>query len=363
MVIDTKLLQERCKKILNALSNKNGIFSDVLELKAEGSNLLLNITDGSYYVSVKLPLEKEESLHAIVNASLFLNLITKITTNTVTLKTTEKSLSIIGNGNYKLPNNSEVKELTPITIDNVTSEFKIKNSILQSIVKYNCKILYSSDCRFPYVFIDDKGAVTYFNNACFNTFTLEQPISILLSDRLVKLFRLFKSDDINFTMGFDARADGALQQKVSFSDDSLVLTAILSVGTDVSSKFPVESLRKVADQVAPYSASIDKNQWLDAIERLSLFRDKKNTFEQAIHMTFTVDGISMSDYSQQNFETVNFVNPCDNLMDTEFKAKYNASDLTLILDACEDQYLTIAFGGKGLSISKENIKNILPECR
>ena len=141
MVIDTKLLQERCKKILNALSNKNGIFSDVLELKAEGSNLLLNITDGSYYVSVKLPLEKEESLHAIVNASLFLNLITKITTNTVTLKTTEKSLSIIGNGNYKLPNNSEVKELTPITIDNVTSEFKIKNSILQSIVKYNCKIL------------------------------------------------------------------------------------------------------------------------------------------------------------------------------------------------------------------------------
>ena len=132
MTIDTQLLQEKCKKILEALGAKKGIVVDTLELEVANDALYMNVTDKEYFVSVKLPVETPEEFHAVVNASLFLSLITKMTSKTITMKTTDTILSIKGNGSYKLPLIYEGKnlvELPRITINNVTSEFNIKNAV------------------------------------------------------------------------------------------------------------------------------------------------------------------------------------------------------------------------------------------
>ena len=102
MIIDTQLLQEKCKKILDALGTKKGIVADTLELEVANGSLYMNVTDKEYFVSVKLPIEDDSPFHAVVPASLFLNLITKTTTKTITMTTTERYLNVKGNGNYKL---------------------------------------------------------------------------------------------------------------------------------------------------------------------------------------------------------------------------------------------------------------------
>ena len=367
MVIDTQLLQEKCKKILGALGAKNGIDDDTLELKAVGNVLYMNVTDKTYFVSVQMPLAEPEEFAAVVNATKFLNFISITTTKTITMKTTSNYLQIKGNGNYKLPliyNGDKLVELPRIEIDNVTSEFNIKNYILQSILKYNDKILYTSGCRLPIFYVDNKGAITLSRSACINSFELAQPVSLILSEKLVKLFKLFKSEEVSFKMGFDERPDGLTQQKVLFTDGSVVLTAILTTDTQVLNNFPVKGIRDRAERLAPYSAVIDKELLADAIDRLSIF----SNIESAVYMKFDKDGVFVSPEKLEGAsdpvgEKVDFVNECLLLEDTEYFAKFNVEDLSLILKNWEDKYVTLSFGDKALSISKDNIKNMLPECR
>ena len=363
MTIDTQLLQEKCKKILEAIGSKKGIVSDTLELETANGALYLNATDKEYFVSVKLPVETAEDFHAVVNASLFLSLITKMTTKTIVMTTTDTALSIKGNGNYKLPliyNGKALVELPRITINNVTSEFNIKNSVLQSILKYNDKILYTSGCTFPVFYVDNEGAVTVSRSACINKFTLEQPVSLILSEKLVKLFKLFKSEDIKFTMGFDARADGLSQQKVEFFDGAVKLTAILTTDTQTVSRFPVKAIRNRAEKVAPYSVVIDKELLVSAIDRLALFKDN---LELSIHVKFTLDNVVLNDSHKVSEESLNYINSCPTLPEEGYVAKFNVDDLLLILDMCDDKYLTMSFGDKALSIIKDNIQYMLPECK
>ena len=102
MIIDTQLLQEKCKKILDAIGAKKGIVVDTLELEVANGSLYMNATDKEYFVSVKLPLESDEEFHAVVNASLFLSLITKITTKTTSMKTKDNALITMETG-YGIP--------------------------------------------------------------------------------------------------------------------------------------------------------------------------------------------------------------------------------------------------------------------
>ena len=364
MIIDTQLLQEKCKKILDALGTKRGIVADTLELEVANGSLYMNVTDKEYFVSVKLPIEDDSPFHAVVPASLFLNLITKTTTKTITMTTTERYLNIKGNGNYKLAliyDGTSLVDLPRINIENITNEFTIKNSILQSILKYNDKILYTSGCNFPVFYVDNAGAVTVSRCACLNTFELEQPVSLILSQKLVKLFKLFKSEVVKFTMGMDDRGDGVVQQKISFLDDSVMLSAYLNTDTKLVKDFPVSAIRRRAEKPAPYSATISKDLLLEALDRLSLFKNKQDV--DAVLMHFNVDGVSISDSQEENVEVVDFVDACSLLPEEGYIGKFDVNDLLLILDSCDDKYLTISFGDRALSISKNNIKSMLPECK
>ena len=363
MVIDTQLLQEKCKKILDAIGAKKGIVVDTLELETANNALYMNVTDKEYFVSVKLPLDSVEEFHAVVNASLFLSLITKMTSKTITMKTTDTALQIKGNGNYKLPliyDGSSLVELPRITLENITSEFNIKNSILQSILKYNDKILYTGGCNFPVFYVDNLGAITVSHSACINSFELAQPVSLMLSEKMVKLFKLFKAEDIQFAMSLDARADGANQQKVRFFDGDVMLTAILVTDNKLTSTFPVGAMRRRAEKLAPYSVVIDKDVLINAIERLALFKDN---IEHSVYMHFTVDDVTLTDSHKVSEEVVTFVDCCPTLPEEGYTAKFNVDDLQLILDTLEDKYLTISFGDKAWTITRDNIKYMLPECR
>lgn len=363
MIIDTQVLQEKGKKILDAIGAKKGLVVDTLELEVANNALYMNVTDKEYFVSVKIPLESPEEFHAVVNASLFLSLITKITTKTTTMKTKDNALLIKGNGNYKLPlifDGGSLVELPRINIENITNEFTIKNSILQSILKYNDKILYTGGCNFPVFYVDDSGAVTISHSACLNTFTLPQPVSLILSEKLVKLFKLFKSEDIQFSMGYDARADGAMQQKVLFFDGDVRLTAILITDDKLTKTFPVGAIRNRAERVAPYGVVIDKEALIEALDRLALFKD---SIDLSVYVTFTLDDIKLTDSHKVNEETVDYINSCPTLPEEGYTAKFNVDDLSLILDTLDDKYLNISFGDKALTIVRDNIKYMLPECR
>lgn len=367
MIIQTKTFQESCKKILEAVdTNSTSIVNETLELEANGKVLNLNVTNKEYYVSVKMPLDVEVNLHAVVNAQLFLNLISKVTTGSLELTTGDNVLMVKANGNYKIPliyDEDKIVRLPKINIDNITNVFSIKNSILQSILKYNTKELSKSGGASPVhklFYIDEKGAITFTNGACVNNFTLDQKVVLTLTEKIVKLFKLFKSETVNFTMGFDALESGIVAQKVSFKDEHVSLTTIITTKEELISKFPVLGIRKWVDDNYNHTVTLNRLSILEAVNRLSLF-SKNGSDLGSTHMSFGVEGVTILDAKKDNSEEIKYVENIKSLK-TPYEAMFNANDLKLTLETSEGMYIVLSFGNhRAVIIKRGDINNIIPE--
>ena len=199
MIIKTKDFKEAANKILLAANLDTNAAN--LELVARNSSLYLNVTNKEYYVAVKFPLETEETFRAVVDASLFLSLVSGFTTDTFSLDIKDNTV-VLGSGKSKykvamIYENEDLMTLPVIAIQNKTVEMSIPNDILMSILNVNSKELIKtkyldvSELNKLY-YIDETGCFTFTNGSCLNSFTLEKPVKLLLNDRIVRLFNLFK---------------------------------------------------------------------------------------------------------------------------------------------------------------------------
>ena len=145
MILDTDKFSTACQSILTAIDSKNvSLYTETMELVANGTVLSMNVTNREYFVTVNFDLPASETFKASINAELFLKLVSKITSPTIELTIEGNAVKIEGNGTYKIPftyNNSSMFELPKIVINNVTDTMTIKSSILQSILQYNSKEL------------------------------------------------------------------------------------------------------------------------------------------------------------------------------------------------------------------------------
>ena len=92
MIIKTKEFKEAANKILLAAEIDKSAAN--LEIVTKENTLFLNVTNKEYYVSVKFPIESTEELRAVVDASLFLNLISGISTETFEIKLDGNTVSL-----------------------------------------------------------------------------------------------------------------------------------------------------------------------------------------------------------------------------------------------------------------------------
>ena len=365
LILKTKDFQDVVKTILFAIDSKDvSLFTETLELKANGTNLDLNVTNREYFVTRKFTLDQAEIFNAAVNARLFLNLISKLTTDTIEIIQEDNNIKVKANGDYKLPmiyNNDKLLELPTIEINNVTNEMNINSTILHSITNYNSKELLRGVIVKPvqkYYYVDESGAITFTSGACVNNFSLEKPIKMLLTDKVVKLFKLFKPGEIvAFKIGQDAITDDLIQTKVRFETPSVILTAKLS-DTGLVSSVPVNAIRSMANKSYNYSVVVNKNDFLQAINRILLFTTNVTygTFE------FSNSTMTIFDSSKDNKETLSLNNNCENL--TSYSLIVDLNNFKLILDGVEDEYITMNFGDKkAICVKKANITDIIPELR
>lgn len=373
MIIRTEELKDICGKILAAVdSSELSAVTETLELKTEGNFLFISVTNREYYAQVKLDLGEHEDFHATVNATLFLKLISQITTDTIEMNTVGNSVVIKGNGTYNLPlifDGEKLLELPEINIDNVTNEFNISSSILMSILNYNSKELSKGTISKPVqklYYVDDQGAITFTSGACVNSFNLEQPVKLLLNNRLVKLFKLFKGNSVNFTIGYDAISEEIIQTKVKFESNDIVLTAILSCDDTMLRSVPVAAIRGRASGVYPYSINVNKDNLIQTINRLLLFSSgfgSKEIIKPYSTFEFGSDSVTIYDVNKNNKETLNYNNTILDMEDSPYVAILDLTDLKTTLENCTEQYLTIHFGdSSAVVISRGNIKNVIPEC-
>ena len=102
MILNTKLFQEAANKILLAVSADKTNIANV-ELEAKEKMLYLRVTNKEFYVGIKFNLDSDETFRAVVDANLFLNLVSSITADTFELDIKDNVLLVkAGKSSYKL---------------------------------------------------------------------------------------------------------------------------------------------------------------------------------------------------------------------------------------------------------------------
>lgn len=366
MILRIEDLKDVCSKILSAVdSSELSTLTETLELKTSGKCLYMSVTNREYYVRVKLELEEEIIFHATVNANLFLKLIAQTTTETVEITIDSNALIVKGNGTYKLPliyNDGKLLELPTIDISNITSDFTVEGDVLTSILTYNSKEIAKGNIVRPVqklYYVDENGAITFTTGACVNNFKLEKPIKILLNQKIVKLFKLFKNEKVHFVLGNDKISEELIQTKVKFETNEVSITAILPSDNSLIASVPVSAIRNRVTNTYPYSINVNKDELIQAINRLLLFVNSKEFIRTFGNFEFKNNCVVLKDNNNINSETIYYSTPLDNC---DYKNSIDLMDLKATLENCTEKYLTINFGdSQAVVVARGNVYNVIPE--
>lgn len=371
MIIRTEDIKQAANIIAAAVGlDKNAAN---LELCVEDNYLCMSVTNREYFVKQKFLLEEPETFRAVVDANLFLNLISGLNTETIKLMVdTNIVLVTAGKSKYKLPlifNNDTLMTLPTITLTNCTVEMPISNEVLKSILTVNSKELLKVknidvDELQKLYYITEEGCFTFTTGACFNSFTLEKPVRMLLNDRIVKLFKLFK-EDVQFRFGYDALADGTMQTKVVFETPATYVAAIITNNEVLLDKIagPCRATKGYINEAYPIRMVVSTNEFMGAISRALAFTKNINTAANMLFVPVSIDINNDILSFTDNFGNTEAIGIEDgSWVADHYTMKVNLADLKLVLDSCREQHVTINCGNsRSVIVNHGAVYNLIPE--
>ena len=376
MILKTKNFQEAANKILVAVGLDKAAAN--LELAAKDTALYLRVTNREYYVAIKFELETPTEFRAVVDANLFLNLISGISTEEFELNIKDNFVVVrSGKSSYKLAmiyENDQLMKLPIIKLDpdQVTVNMAISQDILMSILNVNSREVQKAkkveiNELQRYYYIDETGCFTFTTGACINAFTLEKPIKLLLTDKVVKLFKLFNSDAW-LSYGHLVNSDNSLQPIVVFqTEDVYVATRLLSDETCIQKvKAPCDAMKMLAKEVYEHNLVLSATDLSAAIGRLLMFH--KNSSAKAdlsfvpAAVEFSNTELIISDLTGDNREVITIEN--GSTTSGGYSMGVNLIDLKAVLDSCKNEHITMNCGNhKSIIICRANISNVIAETR
>jgi hypothetical protein len=218
-----------------------------------------------------------------------------------------------------------------------------------------------------YYYIDETGCFTFTTGACVNAFTLEKPIKLLLTDKVVKLFKLF-STDVWMSYGHNVNADGSLQPIVVFqTEDVYVATRLLNDETCIHKiKAPCDAMKNLVKEVYDHNLVLSATDLSAAIARLLMFYKNSSakadlSFVPAV-VNFTDAELTISDLSGDNKEVITVENGSST--PGGYSMGVNLIDLKAVLDSCKNEHITMNCGNKkSIIINRGTISNVIAETR
>lgn len=376
MILKTKAFQEVANKILVAVGVDKAAAN--LELATKDTKLYLRVTNREYFVACGFDLDAATDFRAVVDANLFLNLISGINTEEFELAIKDTHVAVkAGKSNYKLAmiyENDQLMKLPVIKLeqDQVTVGMNIANDILMSILNVNGKEIQKAK-RLDvnelqrYYYIDETGCFTFTTGACVNSFTLEKPIKLLLTDKVVKLFKLFGSD-VYMAYGYIANSDGSLQPIVTFQNENVyVASRLLNDDTCIQKiKAPCDAMKNLIKEAYDHNLVLSAIDLSAAIGRLLMFH--KNSSAKAdlsfvpATVEFTETDLTISDISGDNKEVITIENGSNT--PGGYSMGVNLIDLKSVLDSCKNEHITVNCGNKkSIIINRGTISNVIAETR
>lgn len=299
LTVKTQVLQGLLTKAIKGVSNNKMLpLTSMIAIEVESGFLSLITTDMTNYLSVAEHIEATEDFKATVNAELFSKLISKMTSDEVTLTLNDSILEVKGGGNYKIELMLD-ENGSPINFPKPFADFKgehtiIKSTDIKSILESNKASLaqtLENPCYTGY-YCGDKVVSTDSYKICGNEIKLFD-VPVLITPEMMELLDVFTEENVN----------------VELKDNTLMFytNSAIVYGTQLEGieDFQINAINGLLDEEFENNCKVSKKDLLNALDRLSLFVGVYD--KNAVDLVFTNDGIVISSKQTTGAEVLPYI--------------------------------------------------------
>lgn len=286
--LKTATLQEMMTKVVKGATNNKIIpLTGLLSISLSGGTLSVTTTDAvNFFTIVESPVEGED-FSVVVKVDLFSKLVAKTTSDFITLELEGNSLSVTGNGTYKidLPLDEEGQPIKfPGYSFNEDSAEKgtIKLASIKSAILANKPAL-AVTMEAPHLtgyYCTPNSIVSADSfNICVNSVKTFNK-TVLMASIVFDLLAMSDSEDISYA--FD-------ESRILFTTPKMRLIAKPMNGVE---EYPIEAVQGFAGCEFPSSCVLPKTLLINVLDRLSLFISDFDV--NGVYLTFTTDGVRVA---------------------------------------------------------------------
>lgn len=312
LTIKTEKLKDMVSRASKGVGNNKLIpITSLMAIEVKDNVLRFITTDATNYLYITDDKFVSEDFYAVVDATVFSKLISKMTYPTVTMEIKNNSwiLEVTGNGNYRLElplDESGGPILYPDPIDKLSLSDKtsvgiINKSTIQVIletVKPALAVTLENPCYTGYYVGDRVVATDTYKIASMDVSLFGQ--THLISPEFFDLLAVMNSEKIAVDIVNDAI--------ICKSADCVVYGRFMNGIED----YAIEAISELVDTKFDCFCAVPKNLLLQALDRLSLFVGIYD--KNAIHLTFTSTGLQISSKAASGIELIAY-SASDNFKD------------------------------------------------
>ena len=352
VTLETKVLKNLVQRVMKGVGNNESIMRTCwIGIKCKDNTLAMTAWDGQNYLQVSEDKIACDDFKVTVTANMFSQLISKTTSENVTLELKENYLKIKGNGDYKLQlpvnDEGELDNYPELVFDyKKAKSTKIKLSAIVWALEGN-KISLAKTPELPHLmcyYFGDKVLTTNNTTAAMSVIDVFGS-PIMLNADLVNLIATMENEEITAYV---------LDDKIALTTPKTTIIGYCDEGLAEFEDGILEGLQELFGQECPAQCVVEKDKLLGILDRIMLFVKTK---EEGIRVMFTKQGSQF--YNKEDSvnellpykESKNFVN---------FEEKLQLDVLKELVNAVCTEDCHIGYGNEGyLKFGSEKRQHLL----
>lgn len=303
LTLKTEKLKEMVSRAVKGVGNNKLIpLTSLMAIEVKDNTLTLVTTDATNYLYVVEDKVVADDFYVVVAANTFSKLISKMTCENVSLevKSSVYTLEVRGNGNYKIElpldeNGEPIKYPDPVSSLNLSNaiEKTINRTTIQVIldtIKPALAVTLENPCYTGYYMGKQVVATDTYKIASMDVPVFDTPK--LISPELFELLSVMTKEKI---------AVYITDTDIVYSTLDCIICGKFMEGIE---DFAIDAILGLVESEFPSFCSVPKNNILQLLDRLSLFVGPYD--KNAIHLTFTQNGLQISSKAANSIEIVDY---------------------------------------------------------
>ena len=353
ITLKTEKLQELVSRSIKGCANNKMIpITGLMSIELSEHRLTLATTDATNYLFISEDKIDGEDFSVVVQAETFSKLISRMTSENVTLELVGEYLNVKGNGDYKieLPLDEEgepikfPRPLDSVDIKTVEANYTVKLTTIRQLLTVNKPALETSadgSCYTGY-YSGESVVTTDSYKICGTGIKLfDEPI--LIRPEMMDLLDVMSSEDVRVYIDNDT---------IIFATPDCVVYGKTLEGIE---DYQIDAISGLLDLDFPSECSMSKDLLLQALDRLSLFVGPYD--KNGIYLTFTREGMLISSKKSSGTEIIPYKTSKDF---NEFTCCINIEMLQSQIKAHTLDEITVQYGlDNALKIVDGNVTQII----